>query len=70
MIESAIAQALFKLFLALSALVSVRLMLMWMDRKLGFDFQDSLRASDANVKIYYFSARLIAVAIVIGCALS
>jgi hypothetical protein len=70
MIESAILQALFKLVIAIIGVLAARGTLIWMDRRLGTGFKEALDNADANHKLVYFAARIIAVCIVIGLALS
>lgn len=72
MLETAIAQGLFKIFLALVGIGFGRLTLFWMDNlieKRETNFSNWIKQAGDNAKALYYGLRFIAVAIIIGCAL-
>jgi len=71
MIEVAIAQGLFKLSIALIGFVGARYALVWMDNRAECtNFGEWLYKASDEAKATYYAGRLIAVALVIGLALS
>jgi hypothetical protein len=79
MLESALAQGLFKIFLAIIGIIAGRIALIWMDRAVQRRIENPLYRSlfktfmenSKNEAIaMYYSARLIFVAIIIGSAIS
>lgn len=72
MIESALLQGTFKLTLAILGFLFARLGLLWMDRNIINDseFGRRLNSWDSHAQSLYFTGRLLAVALVIGLALS
>ena len=55
---------------ALVALAMLRYALKWLDRAIGFNFKDWIANASSSDRAMYLSARIIAVAIVMGCAIS
>jgi len=79
MIESAIAQGIFKIFLAIIGILAGRLSLLWMDRAVQKSLDDNdnetyfkafMESSDSEDLAKYYGARLIFVAIIIAGAIS
>jgi urea transporter len=70
MIESAIAQGMFKLALAMVAIALARGTLLWFDRAIGYDFDKIMEEAEPNARIYYYASRLVGVCIVVGLAIS
>ena len=70
MIESAIAQAIFKLTLAVLAILVARGTLLWMDKAFDVKFFDALEESSANAQVGYFAARFVGVCILVGLVVS
>lgn len=72
MLEMAVIQGVFKLIMGLLALMSARLGLIWMDRAIinGSEFGQRLNSWGDHAQALYYSGRLVAVALVIGLALS
>lgn len=70
MIISAVIQALFKLTLAVMAILVARSTLLWLDRKTGMNFFEILQGASANAQLAYFSARFIGVCILVGLVVS
>ena len=71
MLEAAILQGSFKLVLALVGFIMARICLYWMDKYLvPQKFTLWLENADDFSKAVYFGARIIAIALLIGLALS
>ena len=71
MLEVALLQGSFKLILALIGFVMARLCLYWMDKHfLSENFISWLEETNDISKAVYYGARIIAVALLIGLALS
>ena len=73
MLESALLQGAFKMCLAVIGLLMARLGLLWMDRHFTHnkltEWLNNEKTADVAIGIYY-GCRIIAVAIVIGLAIS
>ncbi len=72
MLETAIAQGLFKICLALVGIGFGRLALFWMDNlieKQETTFSNWIKQAGDNAKALYFGMRFLAIAIILGCAL-
>ena len=71
MLEAAILQGSFKLVLALIGFTMARICLYWMDKFLVPEkFTLWLENANDNAKAIYYGARIIAIALLIGLALS
>lgn len=70
MIFIAIAQGCFKLIMAVLAIIFARGTLLWMDRAMGTGFFSTLNEASPDARMHYFAARIIAVCIVVGLAIS
>ena len=71
MLETAILQGLFKLTLAIIGFLMARICLYWMDKYfVPQKFTLWMDNANDNAKAIYFGARIIAVALLIGLALS
>jgi hypothetical protein len=66
----AIAQGAFKLIMAVLAIVAARGTLLWMDKAMSTGFFTAMNEASADAKMLYFSARIVAVCIVVGLAIS
>ncbi len=69
MIESAIFQAIFKLFMALAAILMARFTLVWLDKNFDTDFAGTMKDADPNARMYYFAARFVGVCLIVGLAI-
>lgn len=73
MLDSAIAQGLFKLLLGVTGIILGRVTLMWMDlyvNKNVSNFSTWLGKADDHAKALYYAGRLIFVGLIIGAAIS
>lgn len=70
MITIALAQGAFKLLMAVLAIIVARGTLFWLDHHLGGHFNRSMQEASPDARMYYFAARIIAVCIVVGLAIS
>lgn len=70
MIMSAVIQALFKLCLAVIAILVARGTLLWLDRAIGVDFFAKLREASPNAALAYYAARFVGVCILVGLVVS
>ena len=71
--EGVLVTGLFKLFLAIVGVVSARLTLFWMDRyveKSNSTFSVWIKSAPGQSKAIYYAGRFIAVAIIVGSAIS
>ncbi|MCP4526675.1 MAG: hypothetical protein GY833_12295 [Aestuariibacter sp.] len=72
MLETAIAQGLFKICLALVGIGFGRLALFWMDNlieKRETTFSNWIKQAGDNAKAIYYAGRFLAISVIIGCAL-
>lgn len=70
-IEAVFIELLFKLTVALFALVGVRFALMWFDRIIGVaPFIGWINEADDMAKAVYYGLRFVAVCLLVGLALS
>jgi hypothetical protein len=70
MLFIALAQGVFKLVMAVAAILAARVTLIWMDHALGVDFFAAMTEASPDEKMRYFSARIIGVCILVGLAIS
>lgn len=66
----ALAQGVFKLVMAVLAILVARGTLLWMDRAMDTGFFESLREASDNARMAYFAARIVGVCILVGLAIS
>ena len=66
----AIAQGSFKLIMAVLAIIAARGTLLWLDLHLGGHFDRSMKEASPDARMHYFAARIVAVCIVVGLAIS
>jgi hypothetical protein len=70
MLFIALAQGVFKLVMAVLAILVARGTLLWMDKAMSTGFFTAMNEASADAKMLYFSARIVAVCIVVGLAIS
>lgn len=70
LIIPALVQGVFKLTLAVAAILAVRGTLLWMDRRFSINFFGALREAHPNAQIAYFAVRLLAISLLVGLVLS
>jgi hypothetical protein len=66
----ALAQGSFKLIMAVLAILFARGTLLWLDLHLGGHFDKAMKEANPDARMVYFAARIIAVCIVVGLAIS
>ena len=70
MLTLPILAALFKLVLAVIAVVLVRGTLLWLDRSLGNSFLDTIEEATPEARMFYYSTRFAATCLLFGFVLS
>jgi hypothetical protein len=69
-ITLALAQGAFKLLMAMLAIIVARGTLLWLDLHLGGHFDRTMQEASSDARMHYFAARIVAVCIVVGLAIS
>lgn len=70
MFEIAAAQYAFKLALAVTAIIAMNYTLRWLNHVTGNRFEQTLQEAPPHARLYYFGARLVGYAFIVGSVLS
>lgn len=70
MLGIALAQGVFKLIMAVLAIIFARGTLLWLDKAMTTGFFTTLQEASPDARMHYFAARIVGVCILVGLVVS